>query len=309
MPHSPDRNGSRRRLLLRNIRRRGRNGRNGLRRRNRPLFRSRLDLPRRRSHGVRIAVKRQDDAVFGAFHIHGIEFEKAQRLGNDGGSLGDDRAPPPNPLRPTVPIPLQPLPQESRRSDRPSAPRRERRQYLRPPPRESQYVLPPAPPQAPAKGFRQEPLSRQASPPELRPAFRPALPPERRRTAPRTGRRQAIPQRAARSSVLPAAQRPDPLRTARSSPSAGSRRRGRSPRGGRVDGRQLVLYGRLHRRIQAETHGIVKFPQFSERQIALYISYFVRSTPSFRPMPRAFAVPHEAFSNPSVSSYFNFSKV
>lgn len=246
--------------------------------------------------------------MLGAFHIHGIEFEKAQRLGNDGGSLGDDRAPPPNPLRPTVPIPLQPLPQESRRSDRPSAPRRERRQYLRPPPRESRYVLPPAPPQAPAKGFRQEPLSRQASPPELRPAFRPALPPERRRTAPRTGRRQAIPQRAARSSVLPTAQRPDPLRTARSSPSAGSRRRGRSPwaAGRRATTRPLRTAAPPNPGRNARHR---KVPAIFRAPDRVLYQLFRAKHPILRPMPRAFAVPHEAFSNPSVSSYFNFSKV
>ena len=294
---------------LRNIRRRGRNGRNGLRRRNRPLLRSRLDLPpapESRSPYLRKATGRR-----GAWRVS----HPRDRVRKGSAARQRRREPPPRRAPPPEFVASDGSDTVATASRRNLADRIDRRLHdgsadstfdrlrgnlstffhrrLRRPP---------------AKGFRQEPLSRQASPPELRPAFRPALPPgggERRLGRAGDSR---LPQRAARSSVLPAAQRPDPLRngsliavsgiTASRSISTGGRSTGDNSSS--TDG-CTAESGRNAR----HRKGSRNFPSARSRSISL----FRAKHPILRPMPRAFAVPHEAFSNPSVSSYFNFSKV
>ena len=218
--------------------------------------------------------------MLGAFHIHGIEFEKAQRLGNDGGSLGDDG----RPLRIRC---VRRFRYRCNRFRRNLADRIDRRLH---------------------DGSADSTFDRLRG--NLGTFFHRRL---RRRLQRDFGRNRCLGRHLRRNF----GRRSDRLYRR----SGGERRLGRAGdrrfhngrrdrrffqrRSGRirserlahrrqrdhgvevdlhgrqVDGRQLVLYGRLHRRIQAETHGIVKFPQFSERQIAFYISYFVRSIPSF----------------------------
>ena len=218
--------------------------------------------------------------MLGAFHIHGIEFEKAQRLGNDGGSLGDDG----RPLRIRR---VRRFRYRCNRFRRNLTDRIDRRLH---------------------DGSADSTFDRLRG--NLGTFFHRRL---RRRLQRDFGRNRCLGRHLRRNF----GRRSDRLYRR----SGGERRLGRAGdrrfhngrrdrrffqrRSGRirserlahrrqrdhgvevdlhgrqVDGRQLVLYGRLHRRIQAETHGIVKFPQFSERQIAFYISYFVRSIPSF----------------------------